>query len=66
MEIEAKKILAKEEYYKRLEEERLIEDAKNKKGGKTNAPKAKDPKKYGQELEDRFKEIMKFMNSHNI
>ena len=46
MENEARKLLAKEEYFKRIEEERAAEDAKNKKGGKPPAPKAKDPKKY--------------------
>jgi hypothetical protein len=39
-------MLAKEEYLKRMEEEKLIEEAKNKKGGKAPAANKKDPKKW--------------------
>lgn len=46
LEAEAKRMLAKEEYLKRMEEEKLIEEAKNKKGGKAPAANKKDPKKW--------------------
>ncbi|KAM3127171.1 hypothetical protein pb186bvf_020726 [Paramecium bursaria] len=58
-EAKAKYTIAKEEYFKKIEEEKAIEEAKNKKGGKAPAPKAKDPKKFQQELEDRMKQLMK-------
>ncbi|CAD8079070.1 unnamed protein product [Paramecium primaurelia] len=58
-ETKIKYIIAKEEYNKKIEEEKLIEEAKNKKGGKPPATKAKDPKKFQQELEDRMKQLLK-------
>lgn len=45
-EAKIKYAIAKEEYLKKIEEEKLIEEAKNKKGGKPPASKPKDPKKF--------------------
>jgi hypothetical protein len=45
-EAKIKYAIAKEEYLKKIEEEKLIEEAKNKKGGKAPASKPKDPKKF--------------------
>lgn len=49
VEVNIKKIMAKEEYYKRIEEEKVVEEAKSKKGGKAPTAKPKDPKKVAQE-----------------
>ncbi|CAK83011.1 unnamed protein product (macronuclear) [Paramecium tetraurelia] len=58
-ETKIKYLIAKEEYNKKIEEEKQIEEAKNKKGGKPPATKPKDPKKFQQELEDRMKQLLK-------
>lgn len=58
-ETKIKYAIAKEEYLKKIEEEKAIEDAKNKKGGKPPASKPKDPKKFQQELEERMKQLAK-------
>lgn len=66
-EVSIKKLMAKEDYLKRLEEERATEEAKNKKGGKAPpAAKPKDPKKAAQELDDRFKELMKKVGAEAV
>jgi golgin subfamily A member 4 len=41
-----------------IAEQKAIEDAKNKKGGKPPAQKAKDPKKMQQEQEEREKALL--------
>ena len=51
-------MIAKEEKEKLLEEERLAQDAANKKGSKKPAPKKVDPKKAQQEYEQKFKEYL--------
>jgi hypothetical protein len=65
-ELKAKFQMAKEEYFKKIEEEKAIEEAKNKKGGKAPAAKPKDPKKAAQEMEDRLKEVMKQLGVEKV
>ena len=47
------KKLERELKLKMIEENKAVEEAKNKKGGKAPAPKPKDPKKAAQEQEER-------------